>query len=125
MATDFTYEAPGHLIPGSGMKGNGGRANYTVYSRIRFPIAEGPSFANSQSFMNWGDCDQTGRVLGIGDPFQQMQKANLACAARVTGIEVDAHARESDQLQQPTAMHRGRAIARSIAALLHIRFPLG
>jgi hypothetical protein len=28
---------------------------------LRFPIAEAPAFANSQSFNNWGDCDFTGR----------------------------------------------------------------
>jgi hypothetical protein len=59
----FTYYGPGDLIPGTGSKGQSGRVDYTVYSKIRFPIAEAPAFANSQSFMNWGDCDQTGRVM--------------------------------------------------------------
>jgi hypothetical protein len=58
----FTYHSPGELLPGSGMRGHSGRADYTVYSRIRFPLAEAPAFANSQSFNHWGDCDQTGRV---------------------------------------------------------------
>jgi Peptidase family M23 len=62
MSADFTFHPPGDLIPGSGMKGRPGRPDYTVYSNIRFPIAEAPAFANSQSFNNWGDCDQTGRV---------------------------------------------------------------
>jgi hypothetical protein len=44
------------------MRGHSGRADYTVYSKIRFPLAEAPAFANSQSFNHWGDCDQTGRV---------------------------------------------------------------
>jgi hypothetical protein len=44
------------------MRGRSGRADYTVYSKIRFPLAEAPAFANSQSFNHWGDCDQTGRV---------------------------------------------------------------
>jgi len=61
-STVFTYHAPGDLLPGSGMKGRSGRADYTVYSKMRFPLADAPAFANSQSFMNWGDCDQTGRV---------------------------------------------------------------
>ena len=65
ISADFKYHAPGDLIPGSGTKGNAGHVDYTVYSKIRFPIANGPAFANSQSFMNWGDCDQTGRV-GLG-----------------------------------------------------------
>jgi hypothetical protein len=58
----FTYHSPGDLLPGSGMRGNSGRADYTVYSKIRFPLPETPAFANSQSFNHWGDCDQTGRV---------------------------------------------------------------
>ena len=28
---------------------------------IRFPLAQAPAYANSQSFLNWGDCDRTGR----------------------------------------------------------------
>jgi hypothetical protein len=58
----FTYHSPGNLLPGSGMRGHSGRADYTVYSKFRFPLAEAPAFANSQSFNHWGDCDQTGRV---------------------------------------------------------------
>jgi hypothetical protein len=63
---DFTYYAPGDLIPGSGMKGQSGRADATVYSRIQFPMAQAPDYVNSQSFMNWGDCNFTGRV-GLGE----------------------------------------------------------
>jgi hypothetical protein len=58
----FTYHSPGNLLPGSGMRGHSGRADYTVYSKFKFPLAETPAFANSQSFNHWGDCDQTGRV---------------------------------------------------------------
>jgi hypothetical protein len=61
-SSTFTYYAPGDLIPGSGMKGQGGRADNTVYAKIRFPMEKAPAYANSQSFMNWGDCDHTGRV---------------------------------------------------------------
>ena len=64
ISPDFTYYAPGDIIPGTGMKGQTGRADATVYARIRFPVAQGPAYANSQSFMNWGDCDHTGRVGG-------------------------------------------------------------
>jgi hypothetical protein len=59
---DFTYGAPGDILPGTGMKGQGGRADATVYATIRFPIAHAPAYINSQSFMNWGNCDLTGRV---------------------------------------------------------------
>jgi hypothetical protein len=59
---DFTYSAPGDILPGTGMKGHGGRADTTVYAKIRFPISHAPAYINSQSFMNWGNCDLTGRV---------------------------------------------------------------
>jgi murein DD-endopeptidase MepM/ murein hydrolase activator NlpD len=65
---DFTYYAPGDILPGTGMHGQNGRADSTVYAKIRFPMAQAPAYANSQSFMNWGDCDHSGRVsLGGGD----------------------------------------------------------
>jgi hypothetical protein len=57
----FTYYGPGNIIPGTGFKHKGGVADYTVYSKIRFPMADAPAFANSQSFMNWGNCEATGR----------------------------------------------------------------
>ena len=61
---DFTYFSPGLIIPNTGLKKEiGGRADYTVYARLRFPIKEAPAFANSQSFNNWGDCDFTGRSV--------------------------------------------------------------
>jgi murein DD-endopeptidase MepM/ murein hydrolase activator NlpD len=63
-ANDFTYFSPGSLIPNTGLKKDiGGRADYTIYARLRFPLKEPPAFANSQSFNNWGDCDFTGRTV--------------------------------------------------------------
>jgi hypothetical protein len=62
VSDDFTFHPSGDVIPGTGYKGLPGRADDTVYSRMRFPIAAAPAFANSQSFMNWGNCDSTGRV---------------------------------------------------------------
>jgi murein DD-endopeptidase MepM/ murein hydrolase activator NlpD len=46
----FTYHSPGRLIPGTGFRHNGGRGDYTVYSNIRFPLAETPAFANTQYY---------------------------------------------------------------------------
>jgi len=61
---EFTYFSPGSLIPNTGLKKDlGGRAEYTVYARLRFPLKDAPDFANSQSFNNWGDCDFTGRSV--------------------------------------------------------------
>jgi hypothetical protein len=65
VSPDFTYRSPGGIIPGTGFRGQSGRADYTVYSKMQFPIATAPAYANSQSFLNWGMCDSTGRV-GLG-----------------------------------------------------------
>ncbi len=47
-ADDFSYNPPGSLVPGSGE----GRVDEKVYApAMRFPIEEGPAFANSQV---WG-----------------------------------------------------------------------
>ena len=63
VSKDFSYFSPGFLIPSTGLKKDlGGRPDYTVYARLRFPLKEAPAFANSQSFSNWGDCDFTGRT---------------------------------------------------------------
>ncbi len=59
---DFTYYAPGDILPGTGMHGRAGKPDTTVYSRIRFPMAHAPAYTNSQSFGSWGNCDLTGRV---------------------------------------------------------------
>ena len=61
-STDFTFHAPGDIMPGTGYRGQGGRADFTVYSKLRFPISAAPAFANSQSFMSGGDCNSTGRA---------------------------------------------------------------
>ena len=58
---DFTFAAPGRLIENTGFKGFDGRPQWTVYAKIRFPL-HAPAYANSQSFLNWGNCDFTGKV---------------------------------------------------------------
>ena len=40
--SDFTYYGPGDLIRNTGWKKMPGRADYHVYSRMRFPIADAP-----------------------------------------------------------------------------------
>jgi len=46
----FTYHAPGQLYPGSGFRGAPGRADPTVYARLRFPLAEAPASVNSELY---------------------------------------------------------------------------
>ena len=46
----FSFEQPGRLLPGTGFARRDGKADSTVYSQIRFPLAEAPAFVNSQMF---------------------------------------------------------------------------
>lgn len=64
--SDFTYYAPGDMIPGSGYKKLPGTVDYHVYAMMRFPIAQAPAYVKSQSFMPWGDCYRTGHNGRIG-----------------------------------------------------------
>ena len=50
LSPTFTYYAPGRLIARTGFRGHTGRADGTVYSGIRFPLAETPAFANTQYY---------------------------------------------------------------------------
>ncbi|WP_441519660.1 M23 family peptidase [Bradyrhizobium sp. 2TAF24] len=59
---DFTYRPVGDIVTNSGAHGQPGKVDPTVYAQIRFPLKETPAFANSQSFLNWGDCNFTGRT---------------------------------------------------------------
>jgi len=62
ISPDFTYWPAGAIIEGSGYRDHGGLAETKVFARIRYPLKDAPSFANSQSFLNWGDCYHKGRV---------------------------------------------------------------
>jgi hypothetical protein len=61
VSADFTFHTPGEIIAGTGYRKNGGLIDWTSYAQIRFPLERAPAFANSQSFLTWGDCNQTGR----------------------------------------------------------------
>jgi murein DD-endopeptidase MepM/ murein hydrolase activator NlpD len=47
---DFTYRSSGDIIANSGSRKQGGHADFTAYSQIRFPLEKAPAFAHSQSF---------------------------------------------------------------------------
>jgi hypothetical protein len=47
---DFTYRPPGDIIANSGFRKQGGRADLTAYSQIRYPLEKAPAFVHSQSF---------------------------------------------------------------------------
>jgi hypothetical protein len=48
-SADFTYRPVGDIIQGSGFHHHSGRADFDVYSQIRFPL-NSPAFLHSQSF---------------------------------------------------------------------------
>ncbi len=90
-SVNFTYYGPGRLIPHTGVKDNDGVVDYTVYAPIRFPIAHIPAYANSQSFMNWGDCDQTGRAPSPGG----RKGAGYRCRVNSKPLVFDESAKEN------------------------------
>jgi hypothetical protein len=49
---DFTYRPVGDIIANSGSRKQGGRADFTAYSQIRFPLQKFPDFVHSQEFGN-------------------------------------------------------------------------
>jgi hypothetical protein len=47
---DFTYRPAGDIIANSGTRKQSGRADFTAYAQIRFPLEKAPAYAHSQSF---------------------------------------------------------------------------
>lgn len=47
---DFTYQPTGVIIANSGYRRQGGHADPTAYSQIRFPLEKPPAYAHSQSY---------------------------------------------------------------------------
>ncbi len=90
MSPDFTYRPPGEIIANSGYREQSGHPDFTVYSQIRFPLLEAPAYANSQSFLNWGDCFQRGRV-----PPPTRKGARYHCKSNDKPLIFDESAREN------------------------------
>jgi hypothetical protein len=68
LSESFTYASPGRILSGTGFRGQGGRADYTVYSQIRFPIAKAPAFAGSQMYRIRNP--EPGAANGYGYPWR-------------------------------------------------------
>jgi hypothetical protein len=108
-SADFTYLPPGDIIPGSGYRKQGGRADFNAYSQIRFPLEKAPDFVNSQSFPNrrpgksmdalasgndaypWRDSFCESRAFGVGQCANgfghQGQDIRPACSLRNEGCD--------------------------------------
>jgi murein DD-endopeptidase MepM/ murein hydrolase activator NlpD len=50
LSADFSYRPSGDILANSGARKQGGRADITAYSQIRFPLETAPAFIHSQSF---------------------------------------------------------------------------
>jgi murein DD-endopeptidase MepM/ murein hydrolase activator NlpD len=106
---DFTYLPPGDIVPGSGYRKQGGRADFNAYSQIRFPLEKAPDFVNSQSFRDrkpgkpldalgkgndaypWRDSFCEARDFGVGQCANgfghQGQDIRSACSPRNEGVD--------------------------------------
>jgi hypothetical protein len=58
VSSTFTYFAPGNLLPGTSQGKKGGVTTKLLWgpSDLSFPIKDAPAYANSQTFMDAGDC---------------------------------------------------------------------
>jgi hypothetical protein len=57
-SSDFSFRSPGEIIANSGYRKQGGRADFTAYSQIRFPLEKAPAFVHSQEFRNRRSSDK-------------------------------------------------------------------
>jgi hypothetical protein len=71
-SSDFTYRPAGDIIANSGFRKQGGRADFTAYSRIRFPLEKPPAHAHSQSFRKRRPSEKPAEPAGgnAGYPWQ-------------------------------------------------------
>ena len=61
---DFSYRPVGDIIVNSGFRKQGGRADFTAYSQIRFPLQRFPAFIHSQEFRNRRSSDKPDETIG-------------------------------------------------------------
>jgi hypothetical protein len=68
----FGYYGPGQLLSGTGFRGQAGRVDYTVYSQIRFPLADAPAFASSEVYQrrNRSQTSEADDALGPALPWR-------------------------------------------------------
>jgi murein DD-endopeptidase MepM/ murein hydrolase activator NlpD len=77
IAPDFTYRPSGDIIPGSGFRKQGGRADFATYSQIRFPLEKSPAFVHSQSFGKRVKSDQPSAGYPWRDNFCEARDFNV------------------------------------------------
>jgi hypothetical protein len=143
-SADFTYRPVGDLIEGSGFHRQTGRADFNVYSQIRFPLAA-PAFLHSQSFGKHRPADKSDSPSGgypWRDSFCESRSFNVGqCATghghqgqdiRPAPCAPDTPASGCDPKRQPIFAVRDSIVLRSLqqqaatlqvnSATEHIRF---
>ncbi len=83
LSADFTYRPPGDIIARSGSRGQLGRADFTAYSQIRFPLEKAPAFAHSQSLRTRRAAEKFDDMAG--SPTRYPWQDNF-CEARSFGV---------------------------------------
>ena len=63
-SADFSYRPAGDIIANSGSRKQGGRADFTAYAQIRFPLEKAPAYAHSQTFGNRRSGDHSDDSVG-------------------------------------------------------------
>ena len=81
---DFTYHPSGDIIANSGYRKQGGHADATAYSQIRFPLERAPAFAHSQSHRSRKSDDRPLDELPGGNASYPWQ--DNFCEARSFGV---------------------------------------
>jgi hypothetical protein len=80
-SADFTYRPPGDISGRSEVRRQNGRADFTAYSQIRFPLEKAPAFAHSQSKAN----RESGHIDISSGPTTYPWQDNF-CEARSYGV---------------------------------------
>jgi hypothetical protein len=80
-SADFAYRPPGDITGRSEVRRQNGRADFTAYSQIRFPLEKAPAFAHSQSKGN----RESGHIDISGGPTTYPWQDNF-CEARSYGV---------------------------------------
>lgn len=80
---DFSYRPAGDIIANTGFRKHGGRADFTAYSQIRFPLEKAPAFAHSQSYMKRRAREKTDESAGGHDGYPWQDNF---CEARSFGV---------------------------------------
>ncbi len=72
VSRSFGYYGPGQLLSGTGFRSQPGRVDYTVYSQIRFPLADAPAFATSELYRrrNRSQAAESDDTLGPALPWR-------------------------------------------------------